>query len=79
MAFLHMFHARRRNARNGGKDCGAATQANVTGYGLCWKAPPTPTAQKWMITSLAAMTAQFLVGAIPAAALPLKALLSTAR
>jgi len=29
--------------------------------------------QKWMMMSLAAMTAQFLVGAIPALALPLNA------
>ena len=32
-----------------------------------------PLSHKWMIKSLAAMTAQFLEGGIPAAALPLKA------
>ena len=32
-----------------------------------------PLSQKWMIKSLAAMTAQFLEGGIPAAALPLNA------
>jgi hypothetical protein len=35
--------------------------------------PPFAWYQKWMIRSLAAITAQFLEGAIPAAALPLNA------
>ena len=38
-----------------------------------------PLAQKCQIRSLAAITAQFLVGAIPALALPLKARLSIER
>jgi hypothetical protein len=49
-----------------------ATQATLRRKAL-------PPHQKWMIMSLAAMTAQSLLGAIPALALPLKARASSER
>ena len=58
--------------RHATSDFGVATQVHVCTW-LASQSTELPGFQKWMITSLAAMTAQLLVGAMAALALPLKA------